>query len=295
MKTYKYSLDKSSRKFECPKCGKKTFVRYKNTENLQYAEPEFGRCDREINCAHLSYPDSTPSYNLEYMPSTQPKPSPKPSYISYSILDSSLKKYEINPMVKYLYSKYDSTKVDEAIRNYNVGTSTQYSGSTVYWQVDNTGQVRTGKVMAYDETTGKRAKTKDGTALINWAHNFLKIPEFIPNQCLFGLHLLKKDKKPIAVVESEKTAIIMSLELPNITWMATGSLNGFKHDYLKPLKDSKIIAFPDKGGYEMWLKTAKDLNKMGFNIKVSKELERPNFEDGWDLADVINSANEIFQ
>ena len=138
---------------------------------------------------------------------------------------------------------------------------------------------------------GKREKKKDGSPLISWAHTALRLPEFNLSQCLFGLHLLSESEKKVAIVESEKTAIIMSIELPNYTWMATGSLGGFKYDYLKPLKGKEIIAFPDKGGYDNWKTTAKNLNRKGFNIIVSQLLEVDEYEMGWDLVDVLIYEN----
>lgn len=42
-------------------------------------------------------------------------------------------------------------------------------------------------------------------------------------QCLFGEHLLKKyPNKTVALVESEKTAIICSALMPDYIWLATG-------------------------------------------------------------------------
>ena len=40
----------------------------------------------------------------------------------------------------------------------------------MFWQMDNTGNIRTGKIMAYDITTGKRIKDKD-IIPINWVHS----------------------------------------------------------------------------------------------------------------------------
>ena len=76
--------------------------------------------------------------------------------------------------------------------------------------------------------------------------------------------------KKVAIVESEKTALIMSIEMPEYTWMSTGSLLGFKHDYLKPLINKDIISYPDKGGYDKWSETAKKLNEKGYNIDSIK-------------------------
>jgi hypothetical protein len=155
--------------------------------------------------------------------------------------------------------------------------------------MDNSGNIRSGKIMAYDITTGKRVKKEDGSPQISWAHTELNIPDFNLNQCLFGLHLLSESIKQVAIVESEKTAVIMSIEFPQYTWMATASLNGFKYDLLEPLKNKEIIAFPDKGGYERWRSTADNLNRVGFDIRVSKLLENKGYETGWDLVDVINN------
>jgi hypothetical protein len=50
MKTYRYILDKSSKKFPCPVCLKKTFVKYIENETGEYIAGNYGKCDREANC-----------------------------------------------------------------------------------------------------------------------------------------------------------------------------------------------------------------------------------------------------
>jgi hypothetical protein len=285
MTQYKYQLDKSSKKFNCPQCGKKRFVKYVENETGHYADSKYGRCDRQDSCGYKLYPNNNSIVNYNYVP---PKPK-KPTYIDKEILQKTLTKYDINPLVTYLYSHYTKNEVNATIDKYQVGTSNRFNYSTVFWQMDNTGNIRSGKIMAYDITTGKRVKKEDGSPLISWAHTALNIPEFNLNQCLFGLHLLSESIKQVAIVESEKTAVIMSIEFPQYTWMATASLNGFKYDLLEPLKNKEIIAFPDKGGYERWRSTADNLNRVGFDIRVSKLLENKGYETGWDLVDVINN------
>ena len=211
----------------------------------------------------------------------------KPTYIDREILQKTLTKYEINPLITYLYSHYDGDEVNVTIDKYQVGTSKMNNGATIFWQMDNTGNIRTGKIMAYDITTGKRIKDKNIIA-ISWVHYKLKKPKESIRQCLFGLHLLNDNIKQVAIVESEKTAIIMSIESPNYTWMSTGTISGFKYEYLAPLKGTAIIAFPDKGGYAQWQKTAEKLNDKGFEIEVSQLLENKKYLKGWDLVDVLN-------
>lgn len=63
MKTYRYILDKSSRKFPCPVCLKKTFVKYVEAETGEYIAGNFGKCDREANCStHILPPLETRCY-----------------------------------------------------------------------------------------------------------------------------------------------------------------------------------------------------------------------------------------
>jgi hypothetical protein len=103
---------------------------------------------------------------------------------------------------------------------------------------------------------------------------------------LFGLHLINKDyQKYIAIVESEKTAVIMSIVLPDFIWLATGSKSNFKLELLEPLKKRKCIAYPDKSEFNKWNETANELNKKGFQIVVSDLMERTQLEDGSDLVD----------
>lgn len=60
MKNYRYILDKSSRKFPCPGCLKKTFVKYIESETGEYIAGNFGKCDREANCStHILPPLET--------------------------------------------------------------------------------------------------------------------------------------------------------------------------------------------------------------------------------------------
>jgi len=282
MTQYKYYLDKSSKKFNCPQCNKKGFVKFIETETGHYAESQYGRCDREVKCGYMQYPTNNSIINYNYI---APPPA-KPSYIDKKILQETLNKYEKNPLATFLYSHYSEDEVKNTFEKYQVGTANMFNGSTVFWQIDNTGNVHTGKIMAYDSSTGNRIKNKHITS-ITWVHCKLKIPKDSIRQCLFGLHLLNETTKQIAIVESEKTALIMSIEFPQHTWMSTGSLHGFKYEYLEPLKNYKIIAFPDKGGYSKWEEKTVALNEKGFNIEVSEFLEKAEYEDGWDLVDVI--------
>lgn len=181
--------------------------------------------------------------------------------------------------------------VDDVLAKYMLGTSNKYGGSPIFWQIDEKNKVRSGKIMGYDMSTGKRIKANDSTPQITYFHSASSLPNFNFTQCMFGAHLIKDNEINYAVVESEKTALIMSLELPEYTWLSVNGKGGFKESMLKPLKDKKIVAYPDKGCYKDWNEMASKLNKVGYNINMSSLVENLDIEKGADIADVFLEHN----
>jgi hypothetical protein len=184
--------------------------------------------------------------------------------------------------------------VKKAIEDYALGATK--NGSVIFWQIDIKGNVRTGKIMQYNSSTGKRIKHKSGA--INWVHNILKRRDFKYtnynlNQCYFGEHLLKfYSDKPIAIVEAEKTAVIASMIYTNYNWLAAGNLNGLNIEKSKVLRDKHVILFPDAGCYEKWSNKALLFKiVMKHQIKVSDLVEKHAIfeqrENGYDIADYI--------
>lgn len=283
---FKYILDKSSKKFKCPKCNSLRYVRFINNETSEYIDYNFGRCDREQECGYFNLPSSNTksiTYNSFYETKTE-----VPSYLDSHLVSKTLTQYENNNFTLYLKSLFDEQKVTEVINKYKIGTSKYYINSTVFWQIDNHNNVHTGKVMAYNPITGKRIKNATGRSLINWVHKITKKENYILKQCLFGLHLVNSETKIIHLVESEKTAVIMSVLIPEFTWLATGSNGNFNLTLLEPIKDISIVAIPDAGEYLNWLEKAKQLNRSGFKINISDFVENnKNVIKGWDLVDLI--------
>ena len=294
-----FILDPTSKKYNCPQCNRKSFVKYVHEETKKYELPHsFGRCDRENSCGYFNKvsKEIVINYLKDNNIKTGLQPTIKkqegyfdeiPDFIDPNVFCDSLQGYENNCLVKYLYNSFETSKVDEVIEKYHIGTSKKYNGGTVFWQVCKAGFVRGGSIMAYDYKTGKRFKE-------NWAvtyvHSVLNLKPFCYGRVLFGEHLLDDNTKNIGIVESEKTAIIKSIEIPSVTWLATSGLNNFKYELLsslKPLsKKAKIIAYPDKGGYEKWNNVANEI-KSDIQITVSDVLEKDEYEDGCDIADVI--------
>jgi hypothetical protein len=142
--------------------------------------------------------------------------------------------------------------------------------------------------MLYSPLTGKRIKEPFNH--ITWAHKALNLKDYQLKQCLFGEHLLKNHNGPVAIVESEKTAIIASVYFPKLTWVACGSLSNLNQSLLKVLSERSVSLFPDLGGYAKWSEKAAQLSNI-VNAKVSDLLEKRATEeerkDGLDLADYL--------
>lgn len=215
----------------------------------------------------------------EYTP--RPSEPPKPtSYHPLKLMEASLG-YSDN-FLQFLSGVFGRELRDKVAKAYYVGTSKIWKGATIFWQVDEIGRVRYGKVMLYSSKDGKRIK-EPFNHFTN-VHSILKLKDFNHKQCLFGLHLVPDNKKPIALVESEKTAVIMSIVDSSYLWLATGGKGQFNYEMLSPIKGKSITAFPD-AGETIWSEVAERLNKVGFDITVSDVLS--DKEKGYDLADAV--------
>ncbi|WMI64087.1 DUF6371 domain-containing protein [Aestuariibaculum sp. YM273] len=281
---YKYSLDRSSRKFACPACNRKTFVRYTLTETGEYLDSNLGRCDRESKCAY----HNSPKGNTTLGNTSDIKiKSVLQNFHSDCVIGQYGRHHNKNSFISYLLQHFAAIDVRQAIFKYFIGTSDHWNGATIFWQVNDQMKVCAGKVMLYDKTTGKRIKKP--YPHINWMHKVLRLDDFVLQQCLFGIHNLcdYTTERTICIVESEKTAVIMSIMQPAYLWLATGSKSNLKEALLKPLKNHNVIVFPDKTEYETWNTKVQYLNSIGFNVSCSALLERQNIEEGSDLVDYL--------
>ncbi len=286
-------------RYRCPICQQrdKTFSLYIDTETGDHIHPTVGRCNRESNCGHHYTPkqyfqDNNISFDTPQPKAYKPRPvtpQQKPvSFIPVEVFKASLKAHETNHFVKFLINLFGVEVASQLVSLYFIATSKYWNGATVFWQIDTQGKVRTGKIMLYSPTTGKRVKEPFNH--INWVHKALKKPEFELRQCLFGEHLLIDKTKPVAIVESEKTAVIASVYLPQFIWVAVGSLTNLNAEKCSILKGRTVTLFPDLNGFDKWSSKAKELSHLAV-FTVSNLLERKATEaerkQGFDLADYL--------
>jgi Domain of unknown function (DUF6371) len=282
---HQFQFDKNRKRAELCPCGKsnrdKKFSPYKGFIDKGYCHA----------CAQNFFPEKEPKNNpFIFDHSNKPKPTIENpiSFIDLNIFLRSLALYDSNNFISFLKTVFKPDLVDQTIDKYKIGTSKLWNGATVFWQIDELGNARTGKIMLYDVFTGKRVKKPFDH--INWVHSVLKLPEYRLNQVLFGSHLLNASNNTVAIVESEKTATIASICFPSVTWLAAGSKDGLKIEKFKPLKNRNIILYPDANAYELWNSFAIK-HKDSFKIKVSSLIDHSltidEKEQGEDIADFL--------
>jgi hypothetical protein len=302
MKEHKYTLEPykgMNTRYRCPSCQQrdKTFSLYIDTETGEHIHPTVGRCNRESNCGHHYTPkqyfqDNNISFDTPQPKAYKPRPvtpQPKPvSFIPVEVFKDSLKAHETNHFVQFLINLFGVEVASQLVSRYFIATSKHWNGATVFWQIDTQGKVRTGKIMLYSPTTGKRVKNLE--LPVYWVHKALKQPEFELRQCLFGEHLLIDKTKPVAIVESEKTAVIASVYLPQFIWVAVGSLTNLNAEKCSILKGRTVALFPDLNGFEKWSSKAKELSHLAiFTVSDLLECKATEAEkkQGFDLADYL--------
>lgn len=281
MKTFRYQLDPSSRKYTCPSCQKKRFVRYVDQESGECLPNRYGRCDREVACSYLYSPYDDRSY-AGIKPIHIPKPKVNPKYIPRELYKRSLTNYRNNYFVRYLHTIMDRESVSRLIKRYHLGTSTKLKGGCIFYQLDLQGNIRRGKIIVYNAKTGRRGR-------IHSVHSMLGIDKRkYPAWRFFGEHLLIEKTKPVAIVEAEKTAVIASAHFPEFIWLASGMKATLKYEYAQCLEGRAVTLFPDLGAYKDWTKKADVLSKL-CTVSISDMLElnadESEREKGLDLAD----------
>ncbi len=290
-------------RYRCPECNKRTvFSRYIDTEKGEYLGEKVGRCNRELKCGYHYTPkqffENTDEVNITSLKTNLKISKPKiiPSVIHTipkRILEKSIDPDYVNNFLLYLRNIFDPITIQGLIKTYHIGTSKLWRGATVFWQVDRNKNIRSGKIMLYNSYTGKRIKKP--FPHISWVHKALALDNYNLKQCFFGEDLIAIYKqKPIAMVESEKTAIIASVYLPDFIWIATGSLSNLSYEKTKVLRNRQVILFPDLGAYPIW-KDKIDTLYPDIDYQISDLLEnhatQKQQEEGWDIADYLIALN----
>ena len=260
MKEYHWKLQEykgQNTRFRCPKCGKpREYTRFVNSEG-QYADFEYGKCNRVEKCGYFSYPNG--------ITSNAPKFIHKPEVIEF--IDWSDYTYSLDTdseFVSALIGLFGETKVLDTLKKYFIRTE---GDSMIYPYVDAKNRLTYVKKMGYK-----------GINRTSGIYTPYKAEKGRFKQCLFGLHLVSRAKQN-CVVESEKTALMCDIVYPEHTWLATGGLGMISK--IKAI--DRATVFADKGkAFNIWSDKLDSTKYV-----MSTMLEESNHEEGDDLADLL--------
>ena len=280
-------------KFECPQCGKrKCFVRYVDThDGCRYVADHVGKCDHEHSCGYHMKPgeyfrdnprsgDADSRGGRRFTPPPLPPFSPLPmEYVlrSHSPRSTFWRWFSTEVAARLALSDGDVRRV---FGDYMVGATR--SGNVIFWQIDGQGRVHGGHVMQYG-ADGHRHGFQ------GWTHVPLIRQGRLPldwqlYQCLFGEHLLTRyPDRHVCVVESEKTALLMSACQPRHVWLATAGSGGLSREKLECLRGRRVTLFPDSGCHAKWSERMSLTTGIDYNVSAHLEGFPPNT----DLGDVL--------
>lgn len=186
-------------------------------------------------------------------------------------------------------------RIDKVLKNYLVGSGK--NGYTIFWQMDESGILHTGKMIKYNDD-GHRKKEDYATG---WIHHRLYAAGLRDENkeqyqtTYYGMHLL--DYYPdatINIVESEKTALLCAIYFGNTEknlWIACGGISMLTNERLMPFMERarKISLYPDRDALERWQKQASSIGYDGLKVQSAFMNRYWREEDGpkADLADII--------
>ena len=285
---YKYELQKGSKHIICPSCGKKTFKPYVDAGTGRIVDATiYGRCERINKCKYLKYPENDASMSDWIAPVYVPEYK-EPDFIPKEMIEASFSKFRENTFFMWLVKLFGQDVALDLQSKYNIGTAK--NNGTIFFQQDSEGKFRTGKVMYY-QSNGKRNKNRNSW----YVHNEVK-EDFELVQVFFGEHLIKENPdKPVALVESEKTAILMSVFEPEYTWLASGGANMLNSYRLLRLPRLDLVS-ADEGEFDNWSDRTKSFFNRQMDGRVEKAFRDGKVSKGADILDLIlieKGLNEI--
>lgn len=293
----------SSERIECPACGAKALAPLVTSKGVDESRGYCFLCRSKVGTdlskTTVEIPHSTRAQQLAewYEKTTVPS-----------------MRYR-NGLSSYLLERYGED-VREHLDAWDIATDGQ--GNCVFWYRDETGELATAKVVPYSSETAKRRKRDQSP--IAWTSNGKQVRV----DCLFGL--VKGTNKetqeavvvsfssskgftaplygaqflteetldvPVVLVESEKTAVVGSLFLPEFVFVATGGANGLTREKAQALagRDVLVLLDADSAGKRSEESVVDVLRSVGARPIVEldgKSLAAvlfPEADDGADLAD----------
>lgn len=271
--------------------SERTPQRYVKT--LEQAEKKIAYFAKQagMNLKSQRWNDTTRRQNCRSRQQRPPQPPQLPRvYVNPDNILRAAGKVPLTALFNFLCRFFRSDEVCRIFSLYRVGATREFGEvpgimGTAFPYIDHSGRCVDVKLMAYD-TNGHRRKNGYSA---NWFLAKAKLNDRRAPWPLFGEHLLSLNTSaPVAVVESEKTALIASIALPGYIWVATGSKQNLNTERCKALKGRAVYLFPDTDGVEEWTRRGLEMSKQGFNVHNCSEVVTENAKNtGDDIADII--------
>lgn len=296
MNSYRYRLEAyrgMATLHECPQCGRRSFKRYVDVESGEALREDCGRCNHVNSCGYHLAPRDVGAVNESVALPARQMPQPQ----QHSVIPGEMVKHSLrSDFARGMCRLMGEALTTEVLGRYRVGADRM--GRVIWWQIDESGETRTGKVMAYDPLTLKRRR--EMACGVDWAHSILirigQLPiKFVLKQCLFGAHLLARavPTDVVCLVESEKTAVLCAAIWPRGTWLATGGITQLEGGRMEVLRGRRVLVFADSDAVEDW-SLRLDAYRFTCSLRFSRAwptiiAERPS-RSKIDLADVVIEA-----
>ncbi|WP_252585542.1 DUF6371 domain-containing protein [Solitalea agri] len=307
---YKYEFDKNrSRVEQCP-CGKSN----KDVKFAPYVDYEDkGHCFScgktfRLELSNIGQWNSWQStQSLTFLVKKQSLIDFIPPTIFQELLINGNDLYNQNNFIQWLGNEqrgkfaFDSQTIEKLIEIYFLGNSriNKHKGWVLFPYIDIQGRVRDIKAMDYNSFTGKRIKEPYPKCLFI-GKEVLNNPNANTERCFFGEHLLKGNKKPVKIFESEASAVYAAAFYPEYVCLATGGKYGCKwtkKDICTVLQGRQIILYPDIDGHESWEEIADILRGYGLNVQVSQIIKNSAIkyaeQHGIDYSELVNQKYDL--
>jgi hypothetical protein len=200
----------------------------------------------------------------------------------------------VSGFAQFLIKTFGKDKAVKIVEMYYLGVLDSAHGAdlnsdVIFWQIDTDKNLRAGKIIAYNDV-GKRQ------GVPRWWHR-IKGGTCQLNQCFFGEHLIPYISKPIAIVESEKTACAMTIFDPSFLWLACGSASHLQDSKCSYISKYKVTLFPDHNQYDTNSNWKAIADKWGFEISRDCEIwhEQGLISKGDDIADYYFNLTTLQQ
>lgn len=201
-------------------------------------------------------------------------------FIDAEVVACTLGGFKNNNFVKWLTNLIGVEASKKVINRFCIGTSK--TNGTIFWTIDQNLRICRPKVF-YFNLDGHRDKNTPPLVPSGYTRNSGYLP------CLFGLHQINEkygQQKPIALVESEKSAVLGFHAFKKFNFLGLGGAT-LSRAKAEPLKGNQIVIVPDAdiAGREGAVKTRERLAELGIHANICDLF--PDKDSGYDIADFL--------